>query len=345
MYHDISRIPSLDALRGLAIIMVVAQHCLGAFKPALPILEDLAGHGSLGVQLFFIVSGFTMMLTFGEDFNRRTILAFYIKRFFRIAPFFWLVATFNIVTNSGTTGYWSPNGIQIFELLSVLTFLQWLWPTSINSIVPGGWSIAIEMLFYLLFPLIALSFKKNISCYFFIASLYIGGYFFKQFFLIDLFNNHLKNNELHLIDWFFYFWLPKQSICFGFGIILYQIIKKNKVDYLGLFLLLICAMGSNLGRSVIFLFLFCYFTLSLNLKNNTVSSFGATSYSMYLIHFYIIDMLAKIYTDKHYFELAFPLVLAITFLLSQYVTKPLIENQSKKIGEKFLRFLQKNRLC
>ena len=64
---------SLDLLRGVAILLVVLAHCSAAKTSIVPGLTSFADKdGELGVQLFFIVSGYTMMLTFGDkvDFNR-----------------------------------------------------------------------------------------------------------------------------------------------------------------------------------------------------------------------------------------------------------------------------------
>ena len=67
------RIDSLDSLRGLAILMVTAIHCSQAYTSTSGISNLLFPFGSLGVQLFFMVSGFTMLLTFGVQFNRQLV--------------------------------------------------------------------------------------------------------------------------------------------------------------------------------------------------------------------------------------------------------------------------------
>jgi len=73
---------SLDLLRGAAILMVLLAHCAKATTSIVPGLNSFAlDHGELGVQLFFIVSGYTMMLTFGERVDLAAARSFYIRRF------------------------------------------------------------------------------------------------------------------------------------------------------------------------------------------------------------------------------------------------------------------------
>ena len=58
---------SLDLLRGVAILLVVLVHCQEESNGVVPGLTWFAKeYGGLGVQLFFIVSGYTMMLTYGD---------------------------------------------------------------------------------------------------------------------------------------------------------------------------------------------------------------------------------------------------------------------------------------
>jgi exopolysaccharide production protein ExoZ len=59
-----SRNPSLDLLRGIAILMVVASHCAATAPSIIPGLAMIAGdYGQLSVELFFMVSGYTMLPT------------------------------------------------------------------------------------------------------------------------------------------------------------------------------------------------------------------------------------------------------------------------------------------
>lgn len=90
--------PFIDGLRGIVVLMVVAVHTglnVGMFNNGTihPYLADLIGSGALGVQLFFMVSVFTL---FSSSFHRFKVdrfpeISFYIRRAFRILPFWWLM--------------------------------------------------------------------------------------------------------------------------------------------------------------------------------------------------------------------------------------------------------------
>ena len=78
---------SLDLLRGLAVLLMVAVHCSQVATSIVPDLRSLVmQYGELGVQLFVIVSGYTMMLTLGDKVDVAGVRSFYLRRVFRIVP-------------------------------------------------------------------------------------------------------------------------------------------------------------------------------------------------------------------------------------------------------------------
>ena len=84
------------------------------------------------------------------------IVPFYIRRFFRIAPMFWLGIVFFLALDGFSPRYWAPGGLEWWHVGVTALFLHGWHPQTITSVVPGGWSIAVEMTFYAVFPLIAL---------------------------------------------------------------------------------------------------------------------------------------------------------------------------------------------
>jgi exopolysaccharide production protein ExoZ len=72
---------SLGLLRGVAILLVLLVHCAQATTSIIPGLTwFVLEYGKLGAQLFFIVSGYTMMLTFGDRVDLAAARSFYIRR-------------------------------------------------------------------------------------------------------------------------------------------------------------------------------------------------------------------------------------------------------------------------
>ena len=93
------RIPQLDGLRGIAILLVIALHYLndsehGAFGSFLYRFGCAFRLGWAGVDLFFVLSGFLIggiLLEARESVNY--FRTFYLRRFFRILPIYYLWVT------------------------------------------------------------------------------------------------------------------------------------------------------------------------------------------------------------------------------------------------------------
>jgi peptidoglycan/LPS O-acetylase OafA/YrhL len=138
----------VDRVRGVAILMVIAVHYAQAF--ATPTIHRGAMIGQFGVQLFFVASAFTLCLS--ADHRRAEaspVRNFYLRRFFRIAPLYYLAIPIYAWIFAGEPRgafYTAPN------MAANLAFLHGLVPAANNTIVPGGWTIGAEMLFYLTFP-------------------------------------------------------------------------------------------------------------------------------------------------------------------------------------------------
>ncbi len=140
----------IDRLRGLAILLVIAMHYLQVF--ASPVLRDWGEIGQVGVQLFFLASAFTLCLS--AD-NRRDephrLRAYAIRRWFRIAPIYYCGIVFYtwMFIHDGEGAHYTAGNI-----LANVALVHGLVPSANNTIVPGGWTIATEMLFYAVFPLL-----------------------------------------------------------------------------------------------------------------------------------------------------------------------------------------------
>jgi peptidoglycan/LPS O-acetylase OafA/YrhL len=162
------RIPELDGIRGLAILLVVAWHYVAAPLQSVPVPLAQLTWRSLrlawsGVDLFFVLSGF---LIGGILLDRRTapryFQAFYARRFCRILPLYFLfLGAFFLLLAAAPAFTASPAVRQIFSdplpAWSYATFTQNLVMARENTLGPLGlaitWSLAIEEQFYLVLPL------------------------------------------------------------------------------------------------------------------------------------------------------------------------------------------------
>jgi peptidoglycan/LPS O-acetylase OafA/YrhL len=160
----------LDGVRGLAILLVMAVHFVGDATPQ-TMLQRLvvkgAGYGLLGVDLFFVLSGFLITGLLLEAKGRPHYFRnFYARRTLRIFPlyYFVLAVLFLAVPLLATPS----------ELLEQARRHQvWLWTYTSNfyiaatsswtslTYVSHFWSLAIEEHFYLLWPLVVLSLSRR----------------------------------------------------------------------------------------------------------------------------------------------------------------------------------------
>ncbi|OAF15141.1 acyltransferase [Bradyrhizobium centrolobii] len=168
----LSRSHTLDLLRGLAIAGVMAIHVSQSFPSGIRAVDFTFICGWVGVNAFYFVSALTMCLMWTQRASETNpTRKFYIRRFLRIAPLFWLAIPVYLVVNGTGPGYNAPNGIGPLQVILTATFLHGFWPDSINSVVPGDWSIAAEMTFYLVFPFVITAFGSRRYLYLALALL------------------------------------------------------------------------------------------------------------------------------------------------------------------------------
>ena len=326
---------SLDLLRGVAILLVVLVHCAQVTTSIVPGLRSFAtNYGELGVPLFFIVSGYTMMLTFGDRVDLAATRSFYIRRLFRIAPLFWVAIFFYLVLTKGE-GFkdWAPAGVGVSDVVLTFFFLHWSSVTAFNSVVPGGWSIAVEMQFYLLFPLILYLFRRPngpVLCYALIALVSAVGQLAAQQYLVPQMAASLPADQAYLAEAYYYWWLPRQSVCFGFGILLYDAIAQKKLPTIGALFLVGACLSWSWGSQIVILAVISFAILASNVTNALLSLLGRHSYAIYLTHFALIPAItALVRLDL---VLMSVLVTGLSLALSYYVTGPLIERRFNRLG-------------
>jgi peptidoglycan/LPS O-acetylase OafA/YrhL len=323
---------SLDLLRGVAILLVVLVHCAIAASGGVP---GLAAYGERGVQLFFIVSGYTMMLTFGDRVDPAATRSFYIRRAFRIVPLFWAAILFYLLITRGD-GFrlWAPDGVTTRDVVLTFFFLHWSSVTAFNSVVPGGWSIAVEMQFYLLFPLLIFLFRRPngpLLVYAGIALTSVIGKFAVAGYLLPHLAASLPQSQAYLANGFFYCSLPQQLICFGFGVLLYDFIELKNKPISGVVLLAAASLSyASWGAEVVLLFALAYGVLAANIRFPFAALLGRHSYAIYLIHFALVSGISALWPMG--LIPLFVLVTGASLGLSYFVTEPLIERRFNRIG-------------
>lgn len=134
-----NRIQILDFLRGIVIILVLFRHSS---------LHDfiLTKIGWIGVDLFFVLSGFLVSGLLFKEYNKYgeiNIKRFLIRRGFKIYPLFYITAIPYLLFQI----YY--NNFSLYNLFGDLLFMQ-NYVSNWAYLYPGGWSLAVEEHFYLL---------------------------------------------------------------------------------------------------------------------------------------------------------------------------------------------------
>lgn len=352
----------IDSLRGLAIFGVILVHASqwGASiytygDTIYPwYLNNLFEHGARGVQLFYVVSAFTLFLSHNikiknASFNTKN---FFIRRFFRVAPLYYVGILF--------FGFCEPlileNKINIdFGSLAFnMFFLNSFFP--VKTIVPGGWTICVEILFYFLLPVL---FKKidttkkalSFTLLALLVSLFYNIIFFK------IFNNNASNT------YFLFASFPNQIPLFGFGILAYFIVIKNdhKISSLQIFLIIILSflqlvLDHFIPEHVLFgivFILLIYFCHNFSIFNFKPLIFlGKISFSAYFSHFAVLSILNKYglvdyfnVTTTEYAILNFLIRLVVVLFFVFLVSTPIfyfIETPLIILGKRMIKNNQKN---
>lgn len=148
--------PALDGLRGMAILLVVVYHNFGFI--------NVFFFGWLGVDLFFVLSGFLITDILLQTKGRPGFLKnFYLRRILRIFPLYYLTLILFL--------FILPRLVSSFDVAYYREHQLWLWTYLQNWIYtfqnPGHtntlnhlWSLAVEEQFYLVWPLAVLLIKN-----------------------------------------------------------------------------------------------------------------------------------------------------------------------------------------
>lgn len=340
----------VDSLRGYAIILVLIGHNYLGFPMDNGNYPDRFGaivyQAVYGVQLFYIVSAFTLFLSLSRTGTKRNwIKNFSVRRFFRIAPLFYL-AIFAYSLRS----YFRNEYIDIVQIICSATFVNSFFPNMINGIFHGSWSIAIEMIFYLLVPLLFILIKDvNRSIIVFSISVILAK-------VLGIMISVSLGNQLEEIGPYLYFYLPAQLPVFSLGIVLFFLTEKvgkkisaASIALLSLTLIVHCVLG---GKGIIQNFVllsvgfvgmaYCFSIMKQTwLVNRFVSLVGRVSFGIYLFHWIIFDLVVFLKLDhllsnpvaNFLLRLVFELLFSVAISYCLHIT---IEKPMQKWGKKFV---------
>lgn len=158
------KIENIQALRGIAVLLVIFYHAMlhekkyGIYESLLP---DFMQLGAAGVDLFFVISGFVITTVTQGQFRKNGAVKIFIwNRITRIYPLFWfywilfVLAFYFFSQNMATTSLGDPLAI-------IRSFM--LLPQDQFPILSVSWTLVHELYFYLIFTLFILFERKHLA--------------------------------------------------------------------------------------------------------------------------------------------------------------------------------------
>ena len=277
----------LQVLRGVAAIMVVFHHSIGSLKYYHQInyyfLDLIGSIGKLGVDFFFILSGFIISFSATEKYDTQNALKnFFLNRIFRIYVPYLPIGILMLLLYSFLPHF--SYGNRSISLLTSLTLI----PNG-SPALSVAWTLTFELFFYVVFCISFISKKA-------------WNYFLILWFLLILFFNYFQVVPSFLQNSFSKIFLSTYNLEFILGYILaclvtsiiikksflwlgfviftsiFIILKLNKISYFYFDLNLIFGFAS---------FIIIYLAILYNKKLSKKSLFmiiGNSTYSIYLVH-------------------------------------------------------------
>jgi Predicted acyltransferases len=355
----------IDALRGWAILGVLVVHISQEFPLTFTVLNRYAEHGRRGVQLFYLLSALTLMLS---DRSRRqaerfVTSNFFIRRFFRIAPMFYVTALFSWWYIGPRPTFWAPNGIGAVDLAATFLFLHGWSPYTVNSVVYGGWSVGVETWAYLIMPLMfrfISSWRRALTAVILttIATFWLNPWVY------SFWAYRMPPSDLYLDRAYISFWLPSQLPVFLIGAICFFLVGRKSMKaadsardgtvllVLAVYLLITFPLFGDtpyVPEEVLFSVAFLCLTYALSLRPsklfvNPVTIFlGRISYSLYLVHFLVLliirgwlHAIVDNFRGSQRFPLAFIVITALACVVAE-ITYRLVELPGQQIGKRIIR--------
>ncbi|PZE90457.1 acyltransferase [Curtobacterium sp. MCBD17_008] len=157
---------SVQALRLAAALLVVVTHSTLYAHDRLDQRFSIWGFGTIGVDVFFVISGFVMMVSSNKHLTEDGYWRkFALRRLVRIGPMYWIATTVKLLTLLVLPGAVLHAALQPEQVALSYFFL----PSrnvdgNLEPLLGVGWTLVFEMGFYLIFTL-ALALKMNVMAF------------------------------------------------------------------------------------------------------------------------------------------------------------------------------------
>ncbi len=327
-------VESVHLFRGIAALMVVVDHLFGWFPLPLldPVIAVIGGHGKLGVAVFFVISGFVLPLSLGPLYRLENVPRFLLRRAVRIEPVFlvsliFACVLFGVKTRLASNGVpWVPDFGQLAaHLFYLIPFTEHEW---LNAVY---WTLAVEFQYYLViglsFPLILAFGKKSPRFAALLTPILFSLLVFPAVSLPQV--ELLKYSPYFALGLLGYFLHQKQislgaalivgALCLVPGFVTELQTHHLLVAYASLFLM-VCWRAPRLRMRWL----------------------GTISYSLYIIHYPIVDFVnqaarGKLTGDLAWLLYAVPVLNLVLSFAAAWLLYRLVEKPSQSLSRKFRR--------
>jgi len=341
-----NKIEAIQILRGLAALSVVMFHYRFYLVPDgadRTIPDQLFGWGAIGVDLFFVISGFIMVyVTSDKGHGIKTSIKFIISRLIRILPIYYILLLFAFLTSGAMSTFHYPE--KTSNLISALTLHPYLSEPAPLYIPDSGmynirWTLNYEIYFYLAFS-ICLLVKSRLTalCSWFLLPIVLA------YSLTSTFT--LSTQGYDFSSTMFRFLTNPIILEFGIGVLagyVYLYLKNKdilKSVYWSALCLALIVAGITLGQlqayNVISACAFFFLVLFFALQNQQILKFtpkplimlGNISFSWYLIHNslagFISEKVEQIYPGAMHSTIGF-IILIISSIFFSWLSHKYLE--------------------
>jgi exopolysaccharide production protein ExoZ len=348
------RIIGLDYLRGLCAVLVMLYHYRFEFYGRYPASDFLSRMGIYAVGMFFILSGVSLTVTYRSRLNSITdVVEFFARRFFRLSPLysFLIFSTMFIgylEAQSAGTQWARPRVIEILANVSLL-FGLFRQP----YLLGGGWSLGVEVVYYLMFPIVLWlnrarrSWSSFMICgAFLVSSIMSWRLLSARISLDDQWNSYINpviNVPLFLAGVMLGLYVDQLKnirllgLCFVFGICIFVFYPSGReaitlvtginrlVFSIGAILVVVGALTPliRVPKSL----------------HTILDWLGGITYSLYLIHQIVLGYVIRICSNGNVATEVQFFVSVISSLILSVLTLNVVERPCQVVGNRLLRFV------
>ncbi|UOU99048.1 acyltransferase [Chryseobacterium daecheongense] len=331
------KISQITFTRFVAAIAIVISHFnKDLFLYQINYISDIFLRANVGVSYFFILSGFIMIVAYHKK-DQIDYLDFYRNRFARIYPLYIVGLLLYLITKS--------SNFSVYKLILYLFGIQSWIPGEALVLNFPGWSISVEFLFYLLFPLLYNRYysKQNKSIWVIAIIIWVITQVFSNFYVGSSWYEgpHTKSHE-------FGFYFPLLHLneflvgnLAGMFFVRHHKQKNYDLPVILLFATILLALifiplnFHNGLMAVLFIPLIILISYNNGLLTKIFSLkpleyLGEISYAIYIVHIPVLYILREILKWKHQLldiNLVFWIYIAVLLIVSalfyRWVEKPL----------------------